>query len=83
MNELINYHDGPIATISYYVHSFLSEEISKKGFKVSISGTGADEILQVTMIIICFILEIKDTKYYKENLNAWKKYIKPNIRNPS
>ena len=43
--KLTNYHDGPIATSSYYVHSFLSEEISKKNFKVAISGTGADEII--------------------------------------
>ena len=44
MSKLIKQHDGPIATISYFIHSFLSEEIAKQGFKVSISGTGADEI---------------------------------------
>ena len=44
LNNLTKYHDGPISTNSYYIHSFLSEEISNKGYKVSISGTGADEI---------------------------------------
>ena len=41
---LTAYHDGPIATLSYYIHSFLSENISKNNYKVAISGTGADEL---------------------------------------
>ena len=70
-------------TISYYIHSFLSEEISKKGFRVSISGSGADEILTGYYDhYLLHLATIKDTKYFKENLNAWKKYILPNIRNP-
>ena len=31
-------------TISYYVHDFLSEAIAARGYKVAISGTGADEL---------------------------------------
>jgi asparagine synthase (glutamine-hydrolysing) len=38
------YHDGPVATISYYMHAFLSEAMSTAGFRVAISGTGADEL---------------------------------------
>ena len=37
-------HDGPIPTINYYLHAFLLKEIARQGFKVSISGTAADEI---------------------------------------
>jgi len=33
-----------VATISYYVHSFLSEQIGKEGYKVAVSGTAADEL---------------------------------------
>ena len=44
MERLVTYHDAPVATISYYVHSFLSEAISDNGFKVAVSGTGADEL---------------------------------------
>lgn len=40
----IAYHDSPVATISYYVHDFLSEAIAEHGYKVAISGTGADEL---------------------------------------
>lgn len=44
LKSLIAYHDAPVATISYYVHSFLSEAISNKGYKVAVSGTAADEL---------------------------------------
>ena len=45
MEALVQYHDAPIATLSYYVHSFLSEAIADAGYKVALSGTGADEML--------------------------------------
>ena len=56
MQDLIIQHDSPISTISYYVHSFLSEKISKSGFKVAISGTELMKYLQVIMIITYCIL---------------------------
>jgi asparagine synthase (glutamine-hydrolysing) len=44
MEALVAYHDAPVATISYYVHSYLSEAIAEAGFKVAMSGAGADEL---------------------------------------
>lgn len=44
MERIVNYHDAPVPTISYYVHNFLSEKISELGYKVAVSGTAADEI---------------------------------------
>ncbi len=44
MTDLVAYHDAPVATISYYVHAFLSEAIAAAGYKVAVSGTGADEL---------------------------------------
>ena len=44
MDDIVAYHDAPVATISYYVHSFLSEAIHDAGYKVAVSGSGADEI---------------------------------------
>ena len=37
-------HDAPISTISYYMQLELLKKMRQSGFKVSISGTGADEI---------------------------------------
>ena len=44
LRMLVRYHDSPIYTISYYVHAFLSEAIAKAGYRVVVSGTGADEL---------------------------------------
>jgi asparagine synthase (glutamine-hydrolysing) len=44
LRRLIAYHDVPVATITYYVHSLLSEAISKAGYRVAFSGTSADEL---------------------------------------
>ena len=82
IKKLTNHHDGPIATNSYYIHSFLSEEISKNGFKVAISGTGADELF--TGYYDHFLLHFenqKKSKNFKELINDWKKYIYPILNN--
>jgi len=44
LERLVAYHDAPVATISYYMHAFLSEAIQANGYKVAISGTAADEL---------------------------------------
>ena len=82
LKQLTKYHDGPIATLSYYIHSFLSEGISKNNFKVSISGTGADELF--TGYFEHFLLHLQtlsNSEFFEENLKDWEKFIKPNIRN--
>lgn len=44
MSDLIAYRDAPVATTSYYAHSFLSESIGAAGYRIAVSGTGADEL---------------------------------------
>ena len=44
LESLVHYHDSPVVTISYLVHSMLSEQINENGYKVSVSGTSADEL---------------------------------------
>jgi len=80
--KLINYHQSPISTISYYVHSFIPEKMKRKNIKVSISGTGADEIFTgYYEHFLLFLKSIYKTNYYNKNLLAWRKHIKPLIRN--
>ncbi|OAN52766.1 hypothetical protein A6A04_15830 [Paramagnetospirillum marisnigri] len=40
----VAYHDKPVITINYYMHAFLTEAIREAGYKVALSGTGADEL---------------------------------------
>jgi asparagine synthase (glutamine-hydrolysing) len=44
MHNLVAYHDAPVATISFYAQSFLTEAINAQGYKVAITGNGADEL---------------------------------------
>ena len=58
--------------------------MSKKGFKVSISGTGADEIFTGYYDHHLFYLNsLKQNKdYFKESFDNWKSYISDKVRNP-
>jgi asparagine synthase (glutamine-hydrolysing) len=62
MERLVNDHDSPVGTISYYVHSFLSEAIHDQGYKIAVSGTAADELF---------------TGYY-DHYSMWLAYMKAN-----
>ena len=44
LRDLVNYHDAPVFTITYYVQWLLMEHVKQAGYKISISGTAADEL---------------------------------------
>ena len=83
LNNLIEYHDAPVATVSYFVHSMISEAVHQSGFRVSFSGTSADELF--TGYYDHFILhlnEVRNIENYDQYLNDWSKHIGSFIRNP-
>tara|TARA_B100000963_G_C22632903_1_gene675936 strand:+ start:840 stop:2684 length:1845 start_codon:yes stop_codon:yes gene_type:complete len=83
LSKIIEYHDAPIATISYFVHSMISDAVSKNGFKVSFSGTSADELF--TGYYDHFLLhlnEMRSSEHYNQSVKDWSGYIRPHIRNP-
>jgi len=83
LKDLILYHDVPVATITYYIHSLLSRSISEKGYRVAFSGTSADELF--TGYYDHFLLhlyEMRNHKNYAGWLEDWRKYTSNYIRNP-
>ena len=85
LKEQIIYHDSPILTITYYAQWCLMKKISDEGYKVSISGTGADEIFSGYYDHHnAYLYYIKENHYkkYKECLRNWNDQIGVNIRNP-
>ena len=83
LKALINYHDAPVATISYFIQSFLYKEVSSQGYKVAISGSGADELFTGYYDHFLFHLyENRNDKDYDNYLKDWKKNIHGFIRNP-
>jgi asparagine synthase (glutamine-hydrolysing) len=83
LNGLIKYHDAPVATISYLVHSMLSEKIQEKGFKVSFSGTGADELFTGYYDHFNqYLFEQRYSDFYTKYLIDWKENVGKIVRNP-
>jgi len=85
LSTLINQHDSPIYTISYYLHWLLMENISERGYKISVSGTAADELFSGYYDHHnAYLYEMSkiDKKLYYKSLKLWHRYIKPIVRNP-
>lgn len=79
----VGYHCAPVATISYYVHEFLSEAIAAHGYKVAISGTGADEIFTGYYDHYAFWLaSMSGRADYAELEAGWRKGFGASVRNP-
>ena len=81
ITDLSFHHDSPIATISYYVHNLLSKFMASKGIKVSISGTGADELFTgYYHHFLIYLNSIKNNKNYNSETFIWKKNYSKIIR---
>ena len=82
LTNLIEYKSAPLSTITSYLHSYLQKEISNKGFKVSFSGTAADEIFTGYYDHhLQYLHDVNNTKYFDSSLKNFNRYIKPMIRN--
>ena len=82
LKDQIVYHNAPVATISYHVHSLLAKSMNENNYKVAICGTAADEIY--TGYYDHFLQHLqscRNSKFYEKSLSNWEKYIKKFIRN--
>jgi asparagine synthase (glutamine-hydrolysing) len=84
MHKIISYHESPISTSSYYVQNFLMNKIKSDGFKVSLMGTGADEIFtgyyDHHLLYLATVNKVAP-EVYKEALSNWNSKIRHLIRN--
>ena len=83
LREVVRYHDAPLCTITYYAHWLLIRSVAAQGYKVSISGTGADELFtgyydHQSM----YLAEMHGTKRFDSALAEWNQHIRPIVRNP-
>jgi len=82
LEELINYHDSPIPTISQFIHSYLCSEIKKDKIKVVFSGVGADEVFTgYYEHFITHLFEMHKIGKFDEYKKSWETHIKPRARN--
>lgn len=84
MRRLVEYHDAPIYTISYYAHWLLMQAVSEAGYRISVSGTAADELYTGYFDHHLFhMAEIHEDKDTFEKVKAgWMQRVQPGVRNP-
>jgi len=84
LRTLIRQHDAPVYTISYFAHWLLMEKIAAQGYRISVSGTGADELFSGYYDHhLMYLAEIHaDHALYASAADAWEKNVRPFARNP-
>lgn len=83
LENLVGYHDAPVATISYFIHSLLSEQIAANGYKISISGTAADELFTGYYDhYVLHLFEMRNHLRFAEFKADWEKWPLQFARHP-
>jgi asparagine synthase (glutamine-hydrolysing) len=84
LRELVRYHDSPVCTITYYAQWLLMKAIHDKGYRISVSGTAADELFSGYydhhLFYLCQMRS--DPAQFELSLRNWRKHIEPLVRNP-
>lgn len=84
LRQLVIHHDAPVYTISYFAHWLLVESIAAHGYRVSMSGTGADELFTGYYDHhLAYFHEVQDDPALLYNAQqVWYLKIRPLVRNP-
>ena len=83
LSDLVSYHDMPVATLTYYLHSFLSQAISEAGYRVAVSGTAADELYTGYYDHYGFWLaEMSDRPNFPALVEDWRSSYGAYVQNP-
>lgn len=84
LRALVVGHDAPVYTISYYVHWLLMQSIHEHGYRISVSGSAADEIFSGYYDHhLAYLQEINaDRAHHAVSVAAWREHVSPVVRNP-
>jgi asparagine synthase (glutamine-hydrolysing) len=84
LKTLVKQHDAPVYTITYYVHWLLMKAMSKAGYRISISGTAADELFSGYYDHHLWYLHsiFSQESLFQDSVKNWETWIKPIVRNP-
>lgn len=85
LRTLVRYHDAPIYTINFYAQWHLMKTVYEHGYKVSVSGVGADELFSGYFDhhnAYLAAMKAEDVGRYSNALEDWNTLIAPIVRNP-
>lgn len=77
-------HDQPVVTITYYAHRLLMSAIAEAGYRISVSGTAADELFTgyYDHHLAYLAMVHGDPALHGPALAAWDRHVRPVVRNP-
>lgn len=84
LKTLVRQHDAPVYTITYFAHWLLMQSMAAQKYRISVSGTAADELFSGYYDHhLAYLAGIKNnSEIYPAALEAWARHIKPMVRNP-
>jgi asparagine synthase (glutamine-hydrolysing) len=84
LREQVGYHAAPVYTIAHYAHWLLMRQIREHGYRVAVSGTGADELFAGYYDHhLAYLFEVReDPECFAASRRAWLEHIRPLVRNP-
>lgn len=84
LRALVRAHDAPVYTASYYAHWRLMGEVAGQGYRISVSGTAADELFTGYYDHhLAYLYELRENPALLARARAsWERRIKPLVRNP-
>lgn len=84
LRTLVRQHDAPVYTITYFAHWLLMESIAAHGYRISVSGTAADELFTGYYDHhLAYLYEMRGDPVLREtSRRAWTEHIRPIVRNP-
>lgn len=84
LHTLVRQHSAPIYTITYYAQWLLMESIAEHGYRISVSGTAADELYTGYYDHhLAYLYEVREEPaLHTVAQEAWMKHIRPVVRNP-
>lgn len=82
--RMVEYHDSPVYTLSSYVHWLLMHFVAERGYKVLLSGAGADELFTGYYDHHLFYLaELeRESDQFRKSYKNWLKHVAHITRNP-
>lgn len=84
LRELVRGHDAPVYTISSYAYWLLMELVSGAGYRVAVSGAGADELFTGYYDHhLAYLYEVRDDPaLHAASREQWAAHVAPLVRNP-
>lgn len=84
LRTLVRQHDAPVYTVTYYTHWLLMESIAAQGYRISLSGTGADELFTGYYDHhLMYLAEAReDPARAAAARRSWERHVLPFVRNP-